>query len=283
MKSFIGLVAFLGFLGFAQAATLTGSAWSETIGWISFNGPLYGVVVDDTTGVFKGYAWSEHVGWINFNPAGPYPEEPSHSAKLDLITGKIKGWARACGGAKNAATCGGDANPDTGGDWDGWIKMNGFAKSVTQIGNAQDGCYLTGYAWGSAVIGWIRFDNNNLKCQSADCRVNVSSCLVEGGEPVSQAIECTFTAFPRRVVVPQKTTTLSWKCVGADSCAIYRGNQKLRNVDPNSSSLVDTPPAGTTAYTLKCDNKSGQSVSLFAIVTVIRSRICETIPYFPGC
>jgi len=51
---------------------VSGWAWSESIGWISFNNTSgggatdYGVDVDSTTGVFSGYAWSENIGWINF-------------------------------------------------------------------------------------------------------------------------------------------------------------------------------------------------------------------------
>jgi hypothetical protein len=67
---------------------LTGWAWSESFGWISFNcktggdsqaniccsqasppSPCsdYGVTVATSTGEFDGYAWSENIGWISFN------------------------------------------------------------------------------------------------------------------------------------------------------------------------------------------------------------------------
>lgn len=51
---------------------VSGYAWSENIGWISFNstssggGIDYGVDVDISTGDFSGYAWSENIGWISF-------------------------------------------------------------------------------------------------------------------------------------------------------------------------------------------------------------------------
>lgn len=48
---------------------LTGWAWSENAGWISFAGPSYGVT-NDGCGTLAGYAWSENAGWINFAPIG---------------------------------------------------------------------------------------------------------------------------------------------------------------------------------------------------------------------
>ncbi len=63
---------------------LTGYAWNDTIGWISFNcdntshegGTNYcatstSTVTIDTNGNFSGYAWNDIVGWISFNCADP--------------------------------------------------------------------------------------------------------------------------------------------------------------------------------------------------------------------
>ncbi|MCD6500856.1 hypothetical protein J7K42_02455 [bacterium] len=56
----------------------------------------YGVDMDTSTGIFSGYAWSENIGWITFNeeelsgcPSG------SCRAEMDLLTAKLSGWARA--------------------------------------------------------------------------------------------------------------------------------------------------------------------------------------------
>ena len=56
---------------------LSGGAWNDTIGWISFNCAdaglcgvsNYKVNVSPTTGVFTGAAWNDLVGWISFNCA----------------------------------------------------------------------------------------------------------------------------------------------------------------------------------------------------------------------
>ncbi|MBI2013599.1 MAG: hypothetical protein HYS87_02115 [Candidatus Colwellbacteria bacterium] len=54
---------------------LSGWAWSETVGWISFDCQTFGdcassdyrVLINKDTGEFSGFAWSLAVGWISFN------------------------------------------------------------------------------------------------------------------------------------------------------------------------------------------------------------------------
>ena len=43
----------------------------------------YGVTIN-SNGNFAGYAWSENIGWISFDPAAPYPASPNYAACLDL-------------------------------------------------------------------------------------------------------------------------------------------------------------------------------------------------------
>jgi hypothetical protein len=70
----------------STTGTLTGFAWNDTIGWISFNcdnsthdggtnqcaTSNYGVSID-SNGDFTGCAWNDVVGWISFNNAGACP------------------------------------------------------------------------------------------------------------------------------------------------------------------------------------------------------------------
>jgi len=46
---------------------LSGFAWSEVTGWISFR-TTHSQVYLDETGQFYGYAWGENVGWMHFGP-----------------------------------------------------------------------------------------------------------------------------------------------------------------------------------------------------------------------
>jgi hypothetical protein len=64
------------------AGSLSGWAWNDAVGWISFCGggdtnpdcpgtaSAYGVTID-SSGYFHGWAWNDVVGWISFNCADP--------------------------------------------------------------------------------------------------------------------------------------------------------------------------------------------------------------------
>jgi hypothetical protein len=152
---------------------LSGWAWSEAIGWISFNSkncdangdgrsdgsPVgcpptgtsianYGVNVA-SNGDMSGYAWSESIGWISFN-AGDVSGCPSApcAPTLNRTTGEVSGWARACAGTVNG-DCTGASRTD---GWDGWIHLRG-----ANYGVSVSGCDWDGWAWGSNVVGWIHF------------------------------------------------------------------------------------------------------------------------------
>ena len=182
IHSFISLIAIgaLAVLAFSfidkadagVADNVSGFAWSENIGWISFNSTSdgsavdYGVSVDQGgTGDFSGFAWSENIGWIDFAPTvakyGAFPESPNHGARLEADN-TVTGWAFAVAGG------------DFVDGWDGWIKLSGDwdGDGVTEPTDGPDGGdggtgddsvrldgnNFVGYAWGSDVVGWIDFD-----------------------------------------------------------------------------------------------------------------------------
>jgi len=129
---------------------VSGYAWSENIGWISFNctnqgtcaAVDYGVNIEGN-GKFTGFAWSENIGWIDFAPAGPYPASPNYSARVNLATGEVSGWARALA---------------HGNGWHGWIKMRGPGYGVSIDTTTRK---FSGWAWSDMVIGWISFRGLN--------------------------------------------------------------------------------------------------------------------------
>lgn len=84
-----------------SSGELTGYAWNDTIGWISFNcdqedhgGPNvcvptpYGVSIEGTTGDFSGNAWNDTVGWINFS--GTIPPLPPETEPQPYVVNT--GW-----------------------------------------------------------------------------------------------------------------------------------------------------------------------------------------------
>ncbi len=146
------------FTAYAEAEDVTGYAWSDGVGWISFNcldagtcGVVNYGVKTDSSGFLSGYAWTNTVGWISFNQADTIgcPSTKPCSAKIDLTTGDWTGWARAL---------------SNGGGWDGWISLscaNNSSGACTNYKVKTDindpSGKTTGYAWGDTVVGWVDF------------------------------------------------------------------------------------------------------------------------------
>ncbi len=79
---------------------LSGWAWNESVGWISFDSATggasptstYQVIVDPTTGDFSGWAWNESVGWISFNCNNPGTScPPNYKVKTGFVTTPLTG------------------------------------------------------------------------------------------------------------------------------------------------------------------------------------------------
>lgn len=142
-----------------------GWAWSSTIGWISLNchnseadtcsNAVYKVSLNPSNGELYGYAWSDNIGWIKFDhdSSADFPGEPKYSARVDSSTGKVSGWIRACAGTVNK-DCMSASRTD---GWDGWIKMGPIVFGGTDFGAVFQDNWLEGWAWGSNVVGWIKF------------------------------------------------------------------------------------------------------------------------------
>ena len=169
------------------ADNVYGWAWSSNIGWIKFNncsnprvpsscnGPDFGVN-KNLNNTLTGYAWSSNIGWIRFGlPADstgrllggvPAGGAINYNAKIigvsDLAgqhTYQLSGWARACSVFLNG--CEGNLKPnEQRGGWDGWISLQGSYPNyqVTKISASDELDVLSGFTWGSTVLGWIKFD-----------------------------------------------------------------------------------------------------------------------------
>jgi len=140
------------FYGYSEAAP-EGYAWGMTSGWISYQSSEeeddYGIYIDPVTGDLSGYMWSSRIGWINFSTEGPFPGEPSHSARLSFSTSKITGWAKEVNGGE-------------------WILLGPIEIGETDYGLYIDDGEYYGWAWGGDTIGWISFSCHNLdECATA--------------------------------------------------------------------------------------------------------------------
>ncbi|MDE2038044.1 MAG: hypothetical protein KGI69_02365 [Patescibacteria group bacterium] len=187
----LALLSALGTGATAHAAAhssvpLSGYAWSSTIGWVSFE-PSDGSTVtlstsspcSVTAACLAGYAWSSNIGWVKFGGlAGQTVAGLTTSdATVNLSTGIVSGWARACAGMDDQVTpppdqtapndtCSGVSRQD---GWDGWIELAGTNHpsgdvagnyGVTYITSGPGAGSFTGYAWGGPVVGWLNFNTN---------------------------------------------------------------------------------------------------------------------------
>lgn len=95
---------------------------NTNVGWISINNTNqggatnYGVNIPSGNGDVTGYAWSENIGWISFNAAdtASCPQNPCGAVRV--VGNNIKGWARIMSIPQAGANAGG---------WQGWISLSG--------------------------------------------------------------------------------------------------------------------------------------------------------------
>jgi hypothetical protein len=169
----------------SSAQRLTGYAWSETIGAISFEEAGSRVEVDED-GYLNGFAWSPNVGWVQFGGLSDFPSNAG-GTNARLTADELIGWARVCSGTVDG-DCVSASRTD---GWDGWISLMGFsgpfdsgyigsgtaAKPASSIEDGVDGPetsgfsdnldygirldtdtnQFAGFAWGSTNVGWVDF------------------------------------------------------------------------------------------------------------------------------
>ncbi len=264
---------------------VSGFAWSENIGWISFNSlncdpdnngqsnggagcPTVGTVIQsygvnvDLAGNFSGNAWSENIGWISFDNTriSVPPKNPLNAAQLNWGTGVVSGWARVLAACQNNLwdsvnkKCTGSGAGDASGGWDGWIKMKKYSTdSGADYGvyfNASTG-HFYGWAWGSDVVSWVSF--NRINCDSNEDGVSdnpqcaagpVSNykVLLVNRAPTASNLSVNFISY---CGLSNPPAILSWTYsdLDGDSQSVYQieiDNDSNLDFDP----LDITPPRG---------------------------------------
>ena len=229
---------------------LTGWAWSDNVGWVSFNcentascgSSNYVVQLDLTSGNLSGYAWSDNLGWLSFN-SSHISGCPVGSCQPRLQGNNFRGWARFLATDNNG--------------YDGWVSLscqNTNRCGTSNYGVTKSGQNIGGYAWGdyanNNVIGWINFDG----------KAGAGGRGVEnGGNGVSLTQEdlptVDLTANPA-VVEEGYTSTLSWDTTNVDSCAASGGWSGSRAA---AGSEVVTPVSPQTTYSLTCTGPEGSA------------------------
>ena len=243
---------------------VTGWAWSSNIGWISMDGAGYGVSENPGTGALSGYAWSSNIGWITFekDKLSGCPTAPCR-AMVDLSTGNLIGWARACAAFSafdafgNATDCSGALDDNSGG-WDGWIALSGTATDGTVYGVTQSNTTgaWSGFAWGSDAIGAISFGGPN------------SSVFgICNGPCTTATLPQAFLSASPLIIVPGQSSTLTWSSTNATSCVGTGFTAGARSGSRNTV-VFNTP--GNYSYQVVCRDGGGiDSPPAFATVTVL--------------
>lgn len=263
---------------------ITGYAWSDTLGWISFNcsdlgtcgSSNYGLTIA-VDGAISGYAWSEFAGWISANSAD-LSGCPTAPCTARMNGNSMQGWMKAL--AANQAQSGG---------WDGFISLSG-----TNYGPTLSAGVFSGYAWGDMNMGWVSFFSAqhsaqtawvpcvpSYACTSATTRDDLCTVPVEN-EACSAGLICStgLCVLPPapstgtgtgnelivtpRLVRPAQTTLLSWSVSEATSCNVTGGGLNLSGISSavspctkSGSSCVSNAISTQTTFTLSCTGPGG--------------------------
>lgn len=142
-------------LASAGAHSLTGWAYSETVGWISFScsntnicaTSNYGVSIDGVSGGMSGYAWSENIGWISFNSAD-LVGCPSGACSAVVPGGLAGSYPKTIVGWAKVLSSG------------GFMRLSGTAQDNSSYGAKLTGNpTLTGWSWSDTDLGWMHWSD----------------------------------------------------------------------------------------------------------------------------
>ncbi len=244
-----------------------------------------------------GYAWSSNVGWIKFGGLAGCPGTGACNARLNIGTNQLEGWARACVVTANH-DCTGLLDVSAGG-WDGWVSLNcdnsSGSCSVNNYQASAVGGSLSGFAWGSDVIGWLRLNGvtystpctASVAC-SADllskvttdqwCTETPTTCTTgyicdlsnPGGSCVASVPTATLTVTPQ-VTRKGNTVALTWQSTNATACDLSQSNPGgVSSFSWSGISGTETSqPVNTlTVFRLSCSDLSGANYQEIASATV---------------
>lgn len=250
----VSIVFFSGRAPEAHAAggtALKGWAWSNTIGWISFNssnpnagGGNYSVK-EASDGTLSGHAWSSSIGWISFNSSDVSGCPSGVCVAKVQSNGDITGWARVL-----------SANGS--GGWSGWISFSGTVRGGGSYGAKQSsGGSWSDFAWGNNVVGWIGFSgtiNGKKYCVSTN-----DSCSTLTTQPLITKFKATPPS-----VSSGTSATLVWTSLHTSKCSAS-GAWSGALASGGSQTVT---PSTTSSYKLTCTGTAGGSVTKTTSITV---------------
>lgn len=284
----LALLALLGYVSSFGSSSLNaqsvlteleGYAWSDNVGWISFQGSTYSVdIMSDKS--LEGYGWSDNVGWVQFGNLSGCPAGDCDASIND--NDELVGWARVLSYADG---------------WDGWISLNclndsscGSVDYGVEVGSNGTFPSNSAYAWGDDVVGWVDFDYAyfDTPCDpgptscTADflgiisedqwCEQETTACpannICDPGPPPTcetRPPEGSINADPTRVR-QDGMTEVTWSADYALSCTVEgtNGDSWTGTTNTQLSSALEFQ----TVFTLTCMNLDGTEEFELDSVTV---------------
>lgn len=245
----------------ASGIPLTGWAWSDNIGWVSFSSVTsgdsvsYGVSVNND-GTLTGYAWSPSIGWINFGAN-------SCNATPTLSGGILTGSAQAI---------------DTGSD--GCISLGGTAANSAPYSVYLSGTAFNGWAWASDTIGWLSFNCATGGPSGNNICATSNYAVLYGGSP---SPTCSLTASPNPVATYPTggAVNLNWTTTNSPtSGTLYNYDNSVFTAGPTLPTggygpVAPPSSAGSYTYSMTVNSPSG-SYTCTAPETV-ETDVCQNI------
>lgn len=270
--------------GWAWGGSESSDGAYKGIGWLSFgnnaDGSIidYGVNVPSGNGLITGNAWSENYGWLSFNQSDltgcPSTAPATITASItNPGVSDVTGWARFLS-VKNAIA------QNNAGGWLGCVSLSSLNMGdAIKYGVTKVGSVFSGYAW-SDELGWIDFSR-----VGANKSVTISplSTTIKQGQSISFSSNANFA--DGSMVGHNINWKKSGGCWNWESCFVSNGstitNSTSAFADTSShtlSNVVFTPTAIGTYNLYAAATSSSPSETLW-----IDSPIATVNVVFPGC
>lgn len=222
----------------------------------------YGVSIPSADGNLSGYAWSENIGWISFNSDDltGCPFGACTARRVTTPADHLEGWARIVGIKTEF-----EAVPSNSGGWLGWIKMKGRTSDGVDYGvvinpdgttfkkcdNVDKSC-----AW-SDELGWIDFSKakrvtpTTLKvcqnsCDSGSEILNGSTIAFTTADPPKNLKACYNTDPSCGILSGDVTAIASWNEINGTPDAVSATGTNPKVLIPNSVSAISTDTISVT-------------------------------------
>jgi hypothetical protein len=243
-----------------------GQAWSDSIGFISFNCEEGGVSLSNicTTskyavkanplGNLYGQAWNENLGWISFDAADVAGCPGGAGCAGKLTAGGLTGFARV----KSMI----GLIPDYAGGWDGFIDLSKVTRSVNDLTGTMQSDMVLFPASMNCVDGSL----SGSVCAASTYKVWLNTVTIP--DPT-----LAFTVTPSIMKIGQ-SAGLNWTAQNVDTCTASGDWTGTKSLTGNiSSGALSTEK--TYAYTLNCDNTvDGLNINATRNVIVTSQNFC---------